>query len=305
MDQFKPEEMKAMEIGGNQKAHDWMEGEGLDMSLKPQEKYNSDIAQDYKDKLAAEIQGVEWVRQKREPVSSSSGGSRKPLASSNTSAGSSISNRRFGDGNTQSSSDPTQKERNETYFSNLGKVNESRPDNLPPSQGGKYGGFGNTPQQPHPDSAASAFDNFSSDPLGSMTKGWNIFAKTVSRSVDQVNETYIKPGVKNFQEGEYGQTTRKAVLQFGQKVQETSKYGIDTLNSFTTTNTSTTRQKGGNSYSKLFDDLGEPNFQSEEPIEPAFGLAKPNEHTKLQSIANQADKGKKKSGWDQDDWEKF
>lgn len=300
MDQFKPEEMKAMEIGGNERAREWMEKEGLDMTLKPQEKYNSDIAQDYKDMLAAEVQGVEWVRQKREPKASSAAKPKTPVASSNSGGNTIITNRRFGDGNTGTSTDPTQKTRNEEYFSTLGKVNENRPDNLPPSQGGKYAGFGNTASEPHPDSAASVFDNFSNDPLGSMSKGWSIFSRTISKSVDQVNEQYIRPGVKNFQEGEYGQTTRKAVLQFGQKVQETSKYGIETFNTFTTSSTSTSRQQGGNTYSKLFDDLGEENYQVGSPeIEPAFGLSKPDAHTNLQGIENPEAKNKK-SDWD--DW---
>src|SRR5262249_39213561 len=38
-----------------------------------------------------------------------------------------------------------QKTANEAYFEGLGKLNESRPDHLPPSQGGRYTGFGSTP----------------------------------------------------------------------------------------------------------------------------------------------------------------
>lgn len=306
MDQFKPEELKAMEIGGNENARKWMEGEGLDMTLKPQEKYNSDIAQDYKDKLAADIQGVEWVRQKREPKPKAEvTAGKKPVASSSSGGSPMISNRRFGDGhtNTSNSTDPDTKARNETYFSSLGKANESRPDHLPPSQGGKYAGFGNSPQQPHPDSAASVLDNFQNDPIGSLTKGWGIFAKTVTKSVDQVNEAYIKPGVKNFSEGDVGQSTKKAMMQFGQRMQETGKYGMETFNSFTSGNPN--RGPGKDSgYSKLFDGLGEePSFSQQPAVEPAFGLVKPEHHTKLQGIENPSTK--KKGAWDHDDWEKF
>jgi ADP-ribosylation factor GTPase-activating protein 1 len=35
------------------------------------------------------------------------------------------------------------KERNEEYFARLGNENDTRPDHLPPNQGGKYQGFGN------------------------------------------------------------------------------------------------------------------------------------------------------------------
>ena len=37
------------------------------------------------------------------------------------------------------------KEQNQDYFARMGNENSSRPDNLPPSQGGKYSGFGSTP----------------------------------------------------------------------------------------------------------------------------------------------------------------
>ena len=33
------------------------------------------------------------------------------------------------------------KTENEAYFADLGAKNDQRPDHLPPSQGGKYGGF--------------------------------------------------------------------------------------------------------------------------------------------------------------------
>lgn len=303
MDQFKPDEMKAMELGGNQNAHDWMESHGLDLSLKLQEKYTSPVAEDYKDKLAADVQGVEWVPKKRDPVSKSSAQTRQPVA---TSAGDDgiITNKPVG-------LNPDAKARNEAYFSTLGKANESRPENLPPSQGGKYAGFGSSPAQPHPDSAASVFDNFQNDPLGSFTKGWGIFARTVTKSVDQVNETYIKPGVKNFAEGDMGQTTKKAMMQFGQKMQETGQYGIETINNFAAgqQKSRSVRSAGDSKYTGLFDDIGEEKSTSlfdsgaaNPRIEPAFGIAKPKQRTRLQGLSNP---NKKNDDWEQDGWEKF
>jgi ADP-ribosylation factor GTPase-activating protein 1 len=38
----------------------------------------------------------------------------------------------------------SQKEANERYFESKGFENMNRPDNVPPSQGGKYTGFGST-----------------------------------------------------------------------------------------------------------------------------------------------------------------
>lgn len=287
MDQFKPDEMKAMEIGGNENARDWMESHGLDLSLPPQEKYTNSIAEDYKDKLAADIQGVEWVPKKREPVQPK----KQPVSS-----GGSITNQPKG-------VDPETKSRNEAYFSTLGKANDTRPADLPPSQGGKYQGFGSSPSQPHPDSAASVFDNFQNDPLGSLTKGWGIFARTVTKTADQVNEQYIKPSVKNLSEGEVGQTTKKAMLQFGQKMQETGRYGVETFNTYSNGSSNGTQDS---QYSKLFDDVADDQppslFEDQDTkIEPAFGLSRPTQKTKLQGLGNP----QKKDEWEQDGWEKF
>lgn len=52
----------------------------------------------------------------------------------------------FGSSSSQPTTAPIQpdKARNEQYFERMGAENASRPDHLPPSQGGKYAGFGNS-----------------------------------------------------------------------------------------------------------------------------------------------------------------
>lgn len=45
-----------------------------------------------------------------------------------------------------SDSAPSDKARNETYFEKMGAENANRPEDLPPSQGGRYTGFGSTCQ---------------------------------------------------------------------------------------------------------------------------------------------------------------
>lgn len=281
MDQFKPEEMKAMELGGNENARNFMEGEGLDMSLEPAQKYDTDIAQDYKDKLQAEIQGVEWVRQKRVPQEKKAA----PSASDSTAS--------LGSGSSASGGNVSQKARSEAYFSTLGKANESRPEGLHPSQGGKYTGFGSTNAAPA-SSSGNLLEDFQSDPLGSITKGWGFFTKTVTKSVGEVSDNYIKPGMRNFAEADVGQNARKAVMQFGSKVQETSKYGMESFNKLADSHL----KRGGESsseYGRLFEGLGEEStFKPKSNIEPAFGLSKPSTKTSLEGLGNQ-----KKESWDE------
>jgi ADP-ribosylation factor GTPase-activating protein 1 len=263
MDQFKPEEMKSMEIGGNERARQYFEQEGMGQSLPAQSKYNSTVAEDYRELIAAEVEGRPYVRKDRPK--------NVPRRSS-------------------TASNVSQKQRNEAYFAELGSKNEERPDNLRPSQGGKYSGFGNTPP-PGESSRGDKFslDDFQKDPLGSLTKGWGIFSTTVAKSVGDVSENYIKPNMRNFAEGDLGQQARKAMMQFGQKMQETGNYGIETFNNFTAEHSDAERSS---SYTKLFDDLGEEKFGGGAEEEPAFGLQKPNERTKLEGL------GSKEEDWD-------
>lgn len=287
MDQFTAEEMKLMENGGNEAAAQFFyEKEGLDRSLDAKVKYNSTVAEDYKEYLAAKAQGKgdSWVRRERPrhvpsegSVNSGSNGPSRP-----------------------SSAASSQKAQNEAYFSQLGAKNASRPDNLPPNQGGRFTGFGSDYQPGGGDRGGSPsggidLDSLQKDPLGSLTKGWSMFTKSVS----EVSDTYIKPQMRQFGESDLSSNARKAMLQFGQKMQETGKYGIETFNTFTQQHMQHEGQSsraGGSQYGKLFDDIGDESSLLGKPeVEPAFGLARPNERTKLEGIKSK----KAEEEWDE------
>ncbi|GMM50859.1 GTPase-activating protein [Starmerella bacillaris] len=65
MDQFKPEEIKLMEIGGNQKAREFFEANGIDETVSLADKYHSTVAEDYREKLLAEANNEPWTRRDR------------------------------------------------------------------------------------------------------------------------------------------------------------------------------------------------------------------------------------------------
>ncbi|KAJ2865363.1 Zn finger-containing GTPase- Activating Protein for ARF, partial [Coemansia asiatica] len=173
MDKWTPEQVKRMELGGNAKANaffrtqpDYKDG----MSIK--DKYNSRFAELWRQKLTAECEGRVWT-------APPAGSTISPPARSNTSSpaflgsvsNSSAQRKAFGSsalssspafGNSRSQTpDParsasaaslgngaTQKQRNEEYFARLGGENSGRREDLPPSQGGKYTGFGSKPVVP-------------------------------------------------------------------------------------------------------------------------------------------------------------
>ena len=150
---------------------------------------------DYKDKLSAEIEGKVWtpVTRPPRPVRSST-----PLQSQQQSSSTPIS-RVNSTSSFQSAQTSSQKARNETYFAGLGSTNSQRPDGIPPSQGGRYAGFGSTPPVPQSSSTQQnesiSVEDFTADPLGTLTKGWGIFSRAAVKTATMVNENYVQPSV--------------------------------------------------------------------------------------------------------------
>jgi ADP-ribosylation factor GTPase-activating protein 1 len=98
------------------------------------------------------------------------------------------------------SSLPDQKSANESYFATLGQANASRSGDLPPSQGGRYQGFGSTPSPDpiHPLSsrAAPSLSELQENPMAALSKGWSLFSAAVSGATRAVSENVIQPGME-------------------------------------------------------------------------------------------------------------
>lgn len=242
MDQFKPDELIRMEKGGNEPFKEFMTAHNIDLSLPHKAKYDNPIAEDYKRKLTCEVDGEQFVEGEHsdfDPTSLSSDQSKDKTQPSGLESRQQtpIESRR----SVTPKSSIEQKTRNEAYFEEMGKKNQNKPDHLPPSQGGKYQGFGNTPVNNASNGTSSgtqssntlSLDNFQKDPLGTFAKGWGLFSSAVTKSFEEVNESVIKPGYQQWQSGELSEDTRRAAAQFGQKVQETSHYGLQAFSSFT------------------------------------------------------------------------
>lgn len=80
------------------------------------------------------------------------------------------------------------------YFAGLGAANANRSEDLPPSQGGKYGGFGSQPIEREDNNAKlPGFEDLQRDPVAALTKGFGWFTTTVGKTAKTVNEGYIQP----------------------------------------------------------------------------------------------------------------
>ena len=147
-----------------------------------------------------------------------------PRSSSPASFGS-----RSGTPNAMSSSFPDQKSANEAFFATLGEANASRPDNLPPSQGGRYQGFGNTPspsQNPSyglSSAAAPSLTDFQENPLGALSKGWSLFSSAVVGASRVVSENIIQPGVEKVMDPNFQSEVKGYVSEASKRAGEVGK----------------------------------------------------------------------------------
>jgi len=88
------------------------------------------------------------------------------------------------------------KAKNEEFFARKGRENENRRDDIPPSQGGKYTGFGSTPLHNEPQVQNESLAQLQKG----LSTGWNFLAQTAMAGVkfaaagaNSLNENYIKP----------------------------------------------------------------------------------------------------------------
>ncbi|CAI5758946.1 unnamed protein product [Candida verbasci] len=286
MDQFKPEETLRMEIGGNERLKNYFTSNGIDLKLSPKLKYDNYVAEDYKEILTCEVEGKEYV-----PKDHSND---KLPTESDSNSNSTVNNNK----NSRQPLTQDQKSKNEAYFADLGSRNNQRPENLPPSQGGKFAGFGNTPQPTTSNSSQSSFssfslDNFQKDPLGTFTKGWGLFSSSVAKSAQEINESVIKPGLNQIQQSEYTEEAKRAMAQFGQRMQETGKYGQETFQTFTKD-----INENGFNIDKYFSNGNDQDQQ----VPDAFGFKKPKDGIKYESLSGGS---KKKDDEDDDKWDNF
>lgn len=271
MDTWQDEQIRRMQLGGNAPFQKFMqsyspaEQGGYNDGLNPYDKYHCWAATQYREKLDADLAGKDWApspppagaglnNRSSSPAArpSSAQGLRKSRASTRSATGSSLRNdspspfRNSPRGTPDLANDP--KTANENYFASLGKVNESRPVDLPPSQGGRYTGFGSTPTPPasnHPSyglssSAAPTLNDLQQNPLGALSKGWSLFSAAVVGAGKAVSENVIQPGVEkvtdpNFQASVKGYMTeaQKKAAAVGGTANQWSKQqlGIDVAES--------------------------------------------------------------------------
>ncbi|KAJ5795027.1 hypothetical protein N7457_001626 [Penicillium paradoxum] len=258
MDAFKHAEIQRMELGGNDPwksfydEHPVTVSQGLtfeDSTIK--ERYESEPGEEWKERLSCKVDGREYVQgqeKKNNPSQSSTSLSVAGPAGSNLGA---VSGARAGSpapSSIRSGDVPSKKEQNEAYFAKLGNSNATRSDNLPPSQGGKFTGFGGGMPAPAAGDRRSSpfggfggwggggggqpFEDLQKDPMGTISKGFGWFTSAVGKSAKQVNDSYLQPTAKQLAESDFAAQARVHASVFGQNLQTGVRGAADQFNKF-------------------------------------------------------------------------
>ncbi|KAK9892244.1 hypothetical protein WA026_019045 [Henosepilachna vigintioctopunctata] len=222
MDKWKDLELEKMKVGGNRKARVFFESQSdYDDNMPISQKYNTKAAALYRDKISALAQGKSWDISKS-PAQNFSPGIQTSASSPNlrkSGSNSSITNSSY-----HSSCDTYQggyqnsynvndiKEQKEAYFSKIQCENATRRSDIPPSQGGRYSGFGYTMEAP----PRSQSQEFVDSAISSLASGWSFLSSSATKIASKATENAVKYG---------GLATQKVVdisSHVGEKVKEGS-----------------------------------------------------------------------------------
>ncbi len=211
MDAFKAMEIERMRLGGNKPWRDFFDNaednklSGItfeDATIA--ERYGGSVGEEWKERLTAKVEGKEYVpgttkssttaSPARAIVSGAGGGAFGGSRSNSRSSTPSGTRGSRTESPARSLAESRKAKVDDKYFAKLGANNASRPDDLHPSQGGKYAGFGSEgPAPPARDEKLPNLDELQKDPVAAISKGWGWFAGAVGKTAKSVNDSYIQP----------------------------------------------------------------------------------------------------------------
>ncbi|KAI9676177.1 MAG: Zn finger-containing GTPase- Activating Protein for ARF [Caeruleum heppii] len=333
MDSFKTHEISRMKLGGNKTWREFYDNHELTKlsgstwdDATVAERYNGDVCEEWRDRLTAKVEGKEYVPGEKKPKATP-GPTPDATSRSGTPLGRVQSNA------ASRSSSPSiagsRKAANEAFFAKKGSENASRPEGLPPSQGGKFTGFGSTPapasNEPK-NETPPGIDDFQKDPVAALTKGFGWFSTAVGKSAKQVNDGFIKPTAQKLAEADLATQAKIHAATLGQNIQSGTKGAAESFNKFVEG-----QGAGPASASSSSSSRQAPLDESKKDFWDSFGGAGAagdgSSSTKSSSIGTAAMRGggsggnssggagaagggkgaggKKEDGWDDTKWEKF
>jgi len=235
MDKWKESELAKMKAGGNRKSRLFLESQDdWNDSLPISQKWQSRACALLKDKIMVESQGGSWsietssVKKSSSKSSNSSSSMKKSKtysdnfgSSGNAGSGSSdysaSGSYQNGGGMPDLNSMEFKKEK-EDFFSRIQRDNANKREDLPPSQGGRYQGFGNSVDPPPRSSSTNDFYDAS---LNGITNSWSMFSIGASKITSKVADVGWK----------FGEVASRKVAEVQESVGEVSRSGLTNLSS--------------------------------------------------------------------------
>ncbi|KAJ6803671.1 ADP-ribosylation factor GTPase-activating protein AGD7 [Iris pallida] len=249
MDSWSEVQLKKMEAGGNDKLNAFLSQYGVPKEADTVSKYNTNAASVYRDKIQALAEGRSWRDPPvvKETINASKTGARKPplaqssakndgwdgwdnddFRSADIRRNQSVGDFRDGSGGGGRGGPPRSKStediftrgqleasaaNKETFFARKMAENESRPEGLPPSQGGKYVGFGSSPSPP------VQRNNSQGDMLSVVSQGFGRLS-VVAASAANVVQAGTKELTSKVMEGGYDHKVNETVTVVASKTTE-------------------------------------------------------------------------------------
>ncbi|CAL1281029.1 unnamed protein product [Larinioides sclopetarius] len=259
MDKWKDIELEKMKVGGNRKAKQFLESQpDYNSKLPLKDKYNTRAAALYKDKINTEAQGKSWSIETSSAKNYTSASITKSASSSslrsyntNNFSGShyqsddwdnfNSSYQSGGGGSGSGLNDKSISYQRDAFFSRKQDENLTRPENIPPSQGGRYTGFGYQMAPPPRSQSQELMDGAWS----SLSSGWSSLASGASKFAFKASEGAVKLGSlasqkvleisetvnEKVKEGNLVEDLQSQVTNIGSKVADASKKGWTDISS--------------------------------------------------------------------------
>ncbi|KRT79904.1 hypothetical protein AMK59_7872, partial [Oryctes borbonicus] len=195
MDKWKDVELEKMKVGGNRKGRVFFEAQpDYHDGMTVQQKYNTKAAALYRDKISTLAQGSTWDEKKSPAQNYNSINSASSVSSSNsysnTDSYQSCSGSYQNSNSYQNYNSMDFKDQKEAFFAKIQNENANRRDDLPPSQGGKYSGFGYTKEVPPRSQSQELFDTT----LSSLANGWSFLSSSATKIASKASENAVKYG---------------------------------------------------------------------------------------------------------------
>eukprot|EP00128_Syssomonas_multiformis_P014107 Colp12_sorted_trinity150504_noHs@9306 len=208
MDKWSDAQLAKMKVGGNAAAAAFFKAQpDYNPRASIYEKYNSATATQYRDKIAALAEGRTWSASST-PASSRPQSVSRPPAQSSTPQRANENRQSLGGSSGGPSMEDYQRSaaNKDQFFADRQAMNASRSADLPPSQGGRYVGFGSSPMPSNSNRnrGGSEVEDVLATGLSYLATGWNVFstnavqlgqltAEKLSEAAHVVNESIIKP----------------------------------------------------------------------------------------------------------------